>query len=72
MYQFDPLRPARETLPTMYDLPSEDPEESGLPDELHEFQPQLLRETFHSPTWSAEHLFIGTDINLYYESRQPL
>lgn len=26
----------------MYDLPSEDPEESGLPDEFHDLQPQLL------------------------------
>jgi Uma2 family endonuclease len=56
----------------MYDLKSEDPEESGLPDEFHEFQPQLLRETFRSPAWSEANLFIGTDINLYYESRRPL
>jgi hypothetical protein len=27
-------RPPWETLPTMYDLPSENPEEPGLPDEL--------------------------------------
>ncbi len=72
MYQTDPPRPARETLPTMYDLKSEDPEESGLPDEFHEFQPQLLRETFYSAAWSDDHIFIGTDINLYYESRHPL
>ena len=30
----------------MYDLPSEDPKEPGLPDEFHYYQPQLLRETF--------------------------
>ncbi|MBW4445119.1 MAG: Uma2 family endonuclease [Plectolyngbya sp. WJT66-NPBG17] len=72
MYQTDPPKPAREPLPTMYDLKSEDPEEPGLPDEFHEFQPHLLRETFHSPVWSADHLFVGTDINLYYESRHPL
>jgi hypothetical protein len=29
--------------PTMYDLPSEDSEEMGLPDEFHDFQPELLR-----------------------------
>ena len=34
------------TLPTMYDLPSEEPGEPGLPDEFHLYQPQLLRETF--------------------------
>lgn len=33
---------ANQKLPTMYDLPSEDPEESGLPDEFHDIQPQLL------------------------------
>ena len=26
-------RPRKETLPTIYDLPSEDPESAGLPDE---------------------------------------
>ena len=36
----------RKALPTMYDLPSEDPEEPGLPDEFHIYQPQLLRDTF--------------------------
>jgi len=25
--------------PTMYDLPSEDPQEPGLPDEFHSLQP---------------------------------
>ncbi len=30
----DPLRLPRETLPTMYDLPSEDAEEPGLSDEF--------------------------------------
>jgi hypothetical protein len=29
----------------MYDLPSEDPEKPGLPDEFY-YQPKLLRETF--------------------------
>jgi Uma2 family endonuclease len=56
----------------MYDLPSEDPEEPGLPDEFHEFQPQLLRETFQPSDYPPENIFIGTDINLYYDSRHPL
>jgi Uma2 family endonuclease len=64
MYQQDPrLKP----LPTMYDLPSEDPEEPGLPDEFHEFQPQLLRETCQPATYSAQEIFIATDLNLYYD-----
>jgi hypothetical protein len=44
--QSDPPRSPRETLPTMYDLPSENAEEPGLPDEFHDFQPELLRVTF--------------------------
>ncbi len=64
-------RPASETLPTMYDLPSEYPEELGLPDEFHEFQPQLLRETCLPTTVPSDQVFIGTDLNLYYDSRHP-
>ncbi len=63
--QTDPPHPARETLPTMYDLPSEDPEEPGLPDDFHYFQPQLLRETFAPPVWSADQVYVATDLNLY-------
>ena len=62
-------RAPSETLPTMYDLPSEDPEESGLPDEFHDFQPKLLRETCRPKTYLPSEYFIGTDINLYYDSR---
>ncbi len=29
----------------MYELPSEDPQEPGLPNEYHDFQPQLLSAT---------------------------
>jgi len=61
--------PPEGILPTMYDLPSEDPEEPGLPDEFHDFQPQLLRETCQPPTYPADQIFIGTDLNLYYDVR---
>ncbi|MDF5711132.1 MAG: hypothetical protein PUP90_26525 [Nostoc sp. S4] len=54
MYQTDPPRPPKETLPTIYDLPSEYPEDSGLPDEFHLFQPQLLRETFFPPNYPVD------------------
>jgi Uma2 family endonuclease len=70
--QSHPPRPPWETLPTMYDLPSEDPEEPGLPDEFHEFQPQLLRETCCPPTYDRDRLFIATDLNLYYDVDHPL
>jgi Uma2 family endonuclease len=69
MYQIDPVRALQQPLPTMYDLPSEDPEEPGLPDEFHDFQPQLLRETFRPSTYRADAVFVGTDLNLYYDSR---
>lgn len=72
MYQTDPPRPPQETLPTMYDLPSEDPEEPGLPDEFHDFQPQLLRETCHPSGYAANEIFIATDLNLYYDVSHPL
>ncbi len=62
----------RETLPTMYDLPSEDPEESGLPDEFHDYQPQLLRDTFLPVHHVPERVFVATDMNLYYDVRHPM
>ena len=52
MYQTDALNDPKKVLPTMYDLPSEDPEEPGLPDEFHDFQPHLLRKTFHPANYN--------------------
>ncbi|MBN3896884.1 MAG: Uma2 family endonuclease [Nostoc sp. NOS(2021)] len=72
MYQTDPPLSPKEVLPTMYDLPSECPEDSGLPDEFHLFQPQLLRETFYPPNYPAEEVFVATDLNLYYDLRHTL
>lgn len=67
--QSEPPRSPRETLPTMYDLPSENSEEPGLPDEFHDLQSQLLNRTCRSPRWSVEQMFSGSDINLYYDVR---
>ncbi|MEM8808148.1 MAG: Uma2 family endonuclease [Cyanobacteria bacterium P01_G01_bin.38] len=72
MYQTDPPRPAKEFLPTMYDLPSEDPEEAGLPDEFHLWQPRLLDETFRPYTYPSDQVFTGSDLNLYYDVRHSL
>jgi Uma2 family endonuclease len=69
MYQTNQPRPPKNQLPTMYDLPSEDPEEPGLPDEFHDFQPQLLRETFCPPSYAKDNIFVATDLNLYYDSQ---
>ncbi|MGD1712653.1 Uma2 family endonuclease [Dapis sp. BLCC M172] len=69
--QYEPPLPAKETLPTMYDLPSEDPEEAGLPDQFHYFQPELLRQTFQPPNKNPDRLFCGSDMNLYYDVKHP-
>jgi Uma2 family endonuclease len=71
LYQREGL-PPKDELPTQYDLPSEHPEEPGLPDEFHIYQPQLLRETFRPQTERPDWLFIGSDINLYYDPEHPL
>jgi Uma2 family endonuclease len=77
--QTDPSRPPKETLPTMYDLPSEDPEEPGLPDEFHDLQPRLLSTTLRLVDLSknlgletGQGLFKAHDMNLYYDSNHPL
>jgi Uma2 family endonuclease len=54
----------------MYDLPSENPEEPGLPDEFHDLQPQLLSATFRLPDFDRSQVFTGSDLNLYYDSTQ--
>lgn len=56
----------------MYDLPSDFPEEPGLPDEFHDLQPQWLSRTLHLTQYGADNYFTGTDINLYYDVRNPL
>lgn len=70
--QLDPPRSPRETLPTMYDLPSEDPEEPGLPDEFHDLQPQLLSRTLRLTDYTRDNIFTASDLNLYYDVKHPL
>jgi Uma2 family endonuclease len=55
----------------MYDLPSEDLEEPGLPDEFHLLQPELLRQTFRSPSYETDNIFTASDLNLYYDLHHP-
>lgn len=69
--QRDPPLSPRLTLPSMYDLPSEDPEEPGLPDEFHDLQPHLLSQTLRIQGY-GDQMFTGTDLNLYYDVRHPL
>ncbi len=61
----------KKSLPTMYDLPSEEVGESGLPDIFHIFQSQLLRETFQPPNYSSNQVFVATDLNLYFDVNHP-
>ncbi|MCP4111089.1 MAG: Uma2 family endonuclease [Desulfobacteraceae bacterium] len=56
-----------EMLPTMYDLPSENPEEPGVPDQFHTWQSELLTQTFVPPGHSPERIMIASDLNLYYD-----
>ena len=51
----------------MYDLPSDNPEDSGLPDTFHLDQPQLLDLTFQPPNWEQNQVFTAIDLNLYYD-----
>jgi Uma2 family endonuclease len=72
MYQSKYQTPTSESLPTMYDLPSEDAEEPGLPDLFHLRQPRLLDDTLSVPTYPAEQVFTACDLNLYYDLRHKL
>jgi Uma2 family endonuclease len=60
-------QPKREDLPTMYDLPSEEIGESGLPDQYHPLQAELLEQTFQPRNYSAERVFSAMDLNIYYD-----
>ncbi|MCP4109646.1 MAG: Uma2 family endonuclease [Desulfobacteraceae bacterium] len=66
-----PEIPAGEMLPTMYDLPSENPEEPGVPDQFHILQPQLLTETFVPPDYPPGRILTASDLNIYYDRHNP-
>ena len=70
--QIEPPLPAQQTLPTMYDLPSENAEEPGLPDEFHGLQPQLLSRTLRLTDYRPDRIFVGSDLNLYYDVKNTL
>ncbi|NET59217.1 MAG: Uma2 family endonuclease [Symploca sp. SIO2E6] len=56
----------------MYDLPSEYPEEPGLPDQFHDLQPQLLSRSLELSNYESENCFSASDLNLYYDVKHPL
>jgi Uma2 family endonuclease len=51
----------------MYDLPSDYPEDPGLPDQFHLLQPELLEATFQPTTYPPEEVFTAIDLNVYYD-----
>ncbi len=55
-------------LPNMFELPSDDPEEPGLPDYFHYLQPPLLSQTCHTggPCFSCG------DMQIYFDENHPL
>ncbi|MDY6786385.1 MAG: Uma2 family endonuclease [Cyanobacteriota bacterium] len=65
--QSSPPRSPKETLPTMYDLKSESPEEPGLPDEYHLWQGELSSITFRPSTHPIDQILVASDLNLYYD-----
>lgn len=58
-------------LPTMYNLPSEDPEHPGLADEYHWWQAQLLCDSCFPRNYPADRVFSTSHLNLYYDSNHP-
>jgi len=64
--QSDPPLSPRDTLPTMYDLPSENHEENGV-DQFHSFQSELLWLTFFPANYRSDRIFSACDLNLYYD-----
>jgi Uma2 family endonuclease len=67
--QTSQLLPTVLGLPTMHDLPSDDPLEPGLPDEFHGLQPQLLADSLNLPDYAPDEIFQAFDLNLYYDDQ---
>ncbi len=59
-------------MPTMYDLPSEDPEDPGSPDSFHPLQATLLLLTFQPPNWDPEMVYSQFLLYIYYDVNHPL
>jgi Uma2 family endonuclease len=68
MYQNNPAIPVN-TLLTMYDLPSEDPDNLAPSDEFHRMQRSLLKTTCQ-PRLSK--FFIGSNMHFYYDVKSAL
>lgn len=69
MYQTEQSPTPKNVLPTMYDLPSEHPEDSGLPDLYHLWQSRCLEYTFCPSNYPIDLVFVASDLNLYFDVR---
>lgn len=69
MYQTEQSPTPKNVLPTMYDLPSEHPEDSGLPDLYHLWQSRCLEYTFCPSNYAIDLVFVASDLNLYFDVR---
>ena len=69
MYQTEQSPTPKNVLPTMYDLQSEHPEDSGLPDLYHLWQSRCLEYTFRPSNYPIELVFVASDLNLYFDVR---
>ena len=65
-------RSKQNSLLTMYDLPSEEVGEPGLPDEFHPLQALLLRKTFQPRRYWPDRVLSAMDLNVYYDVQHPL
>ena len=70
MYIPDSQSSPAKALPTMYDLPSEDPDEHGF-DEYHRWQAQLLSASCIPSNYPADRIFSAGNLYLYYDSNHP-
>jgi Uma2 family endonuclease len=70
-YQQDPQHPQTKMLPTMYDLPSENPEEPGL-DVFHRVQAQLTSDSCIPPNHPIDRLLIASELYIYYDYNHPI
>ncbi len=57
--------------PTMYDLPSEYPEDPGWPDEFHAWQTEFLADTFQLKNVAKDQILISRNLNLHYDLNFP-
>jgi len=56
-----------DALPTMYDLPSENPADTTWRDLFHSYQARMLDETFYPPTYPISQVFTATNLYIYYD-----